>query len=246
MLTNFLLDYFLNYFSLYSRINLYLKIHLFYFSLFSVVIILFSLLLIFVSNPIYSVISLIIIYLFAAFVLICIEIHFLAVVFILVYLGAVVVLFLFIVMMLNIKVQNTLKIFDILISLLFLICMFFFFFKKIFFFKEYDFSFYIDIDKFLTFNDSFFDFYSFSKIDKDFLDVSYLYNLKFKKQNYIIFGFLLYSYFYVEIIIASYILLLAMIGCITLTLVKKTENARKQEPMEQLLHKNKFLKRKNI
>jgi hypothetical protein len=70
-----------------------------------------------------------------------------------------------------------------------------------------------------------------------------LYNLKYKKENYIIFGFLLYSYFYIEIILASFILLLAMIGCITLTLVRNVENPKKQEPMEQLLHSNSFLKR---
>ncbi len=242
MLINFLSNYFFNCYLTYFRINVYLKIHLFYFSLFVCIIILFSLFLIFISNPIYSVISLIIIYLFSAFALICIEIHFLAVVFILVYLGAVVVLFLFIVMMLNIKVQNTLKIFNI-IPLMFLIFFLFISFKEIFFFKENNFLFYINTDKILENNDSFFDFYSYFKIIDSFLEVDYLCNLKFKKENYIIFGFLLYSYFYIEIIVASYILLLAMIGCITLTLVKNIETTKKQEPMEQLLHKNVFLKR---
>lgn len=240
MLFDFIINDFFNYYLLYLRTNSYMKIHLFHLSFFIFVAILFSFFLIFISNPIYSVISLIVVYLFSAFILICFEIHFLAVVFILVYLGAVVVLFLFIVMMLNIKVQNTLRFFNV-IPLIFFLFSFFFFLKNVFSFKEINFYCYMDLDL----GQTFFDFYSMFKLFDIFADVEYLYTLKYRKENYIIFGFLLYNYFYFEIILASYILLLAMIGCITLTLVKQQKNKKIQEPMEQLLHKNVFFKRQD-
>jgi NADH:ubiquinone oxidoreductase subunit 6 (subunit J) len=237
---NFFLSVFTEYYLFYLRANSYLNFHLWMYLLFSFVIIFFSFFLIFISNPIYSVISLIIIYFFVAFVLLCFETYFLSVIFILIYLGAVVVLFLFIVMMLNIKIQNTLKIFNI-IPLFFLISLFFFFFQNIFLFKEKNFTNYLEMDESLLYN--FLDFFSIFKMLSLYIDNIYLLNIGFLKENYILFGFLLYSYFYVEIIIASYILLLAMVGCITLTLIKDIENKKKQEPMEQLLQSNVFLKK---
>jgi NADH:ubiquinone oxidoreductase subunit 6 (subunit J) len=249
MLLKFLLDNFSDFHLFCYRLILYTKFHIFCFSIFSFIIIIFSLCLVFTSNPIYSVISLIIIYLFSAFILILFEIHFLAVIFILIYLGAVIVLFLFIVMMLNIKVQNGLKIFNI-IPLIFLIGIFFSLFKNLFLFNldNIGLNFYFNLNYFKEFyiEKSFFifDFYSYMPFFDIYIDFYYLCNIKFKKENYIIFGFLLYNYFYIEIIIASFILLIAMIGCITLTLNSKIENNKRQEPMDQLLHKNLFYKRK--
>jgi NADH:ubiquinone oxidoreductase subunit 6 (subunit J) len=238
----FFSDKFTEFFLFYVRTNSYIVFHISIYVFFFFIISLFSFFLIFLSNPIYSVISLIVVYLFVAFVVLCFDIHFLAVVFILIYLGAVVVLFLFIVMMLNIKIQSTLKIFNI-FPLIFLILGFFFFFNSVFSFKETDFWVYIDTDLYKELN--VFDFYSKYRMLSFFTENGYLTNLKFSKENYVLFGFLLYTYFYVEIIVASYILLLAMVGCITLTLIKDSENIKRQEPMEQLLHRNMFLKKKS-
>lgn len=62
------------------------------------------------QNSIYSIFSLIIIAIISAIVLISIKVEFLAYIFLIVYVGAVAVLFLFIIMMLNLKVNQKLSI----------------------------------------------------------------------------------------------------------------------------------------
>lgn len=241
-----LLDEFTNYFSFFQRFLNYFQIHFFLFCIFSFVVCIFALSLVLIANPIYSVISLIVVYLFSAFILICFEIHFLSVVFILIYLGAVIVLFLFIVMMLNIKVQNTFTVSNI-INLLFLFLFVFFFFKDILSFKSESFFQVFDVGylhRGEKIEKVFFDFLFFVPILDIYLDNNYLVAFLFHRENYMLFGFMLYTYFYLELLVSSYILLLAMVGCISLTLVKKSGNLRQQESMEQLLHVNTFLKRK--
>jgi len=44
-----------------------------------------------------------------------------------------------------------------------------------------------------------------------------------------------------ELLVAAYVLLLAMIGCIALTLGKESEALKKQDSMNQILHSNSFL-----
>src|SRR5690606_32622927 len=124
---NFLKVTFGQLFNFYLRSNHFFEIHTLYLFIFSLLMCIFATLLIFVNNPIYSVISLILVYLLASFVLVFIEVHFLAVLFILVYLGAVVVLFLFIVMMLNIKVMSPISFFSLVPVLLILSILFIFF-----------------------------------------------------------------------------------------------------------------------
>jgi NADH:ubiquinone oxidoreductase subunit 6 (subunit J) len=68
-----------------------------------------ALLLILVKNPIYSIFSLILSIISSVIVLLICHVEFLAYVFLIVYVGAISILFLFVVMMLNIKVsQNVL------------------------------------------------------------------------------------------------------------------------------------------
>ena len=60
-------------------------------------------------NPVHSVMFLVLVFLFSAGILFCLEVEFLALSFIIVYVGAIAVLFLFVVMMLDIKIgDNTL------------------------------------------------------------------------------------------------------------------------------------------
>jgi NADH-quinone oxidoreductase subunit J len=58
------------------------------------------------KNPVHSILSLILVFFNAASLLIILGAEFLAMLFIIVYVGAVAVLFLFVIMMLNVKVTN--------------------------------------------------------------------------------------------------------------------------------------------
>jgi len=69
-------------------------------------LLLFSFFVISSRNPIHSVLSLISVFLLSAILLLCLEVEFLALSFIIVYVGAIAILFLFIVMMLDIKIGD--------------------------------------------------------------------------------------------------------------------------------------------
>ena len=75
---------------------------LYFFSFFSFIVILSSFLVIFVSNPVHSVLFLIFTFFNAAIIFLIFKAEFLAMTLLIVYVGAVAVLFLFVVMMLNI------------------------------------------------------------------------------------------------------------------------------------------------
>ena len=77
-----------------------------FFFLFSSLSIIFSFFVIISKNPVHSILSLILVFFNAASLLILLGAEFLAMLFIIVYVGAVAVLFLFVIMMLNVKVTN--------------------------------------------------------------------------------------------------------------------------------------------
>lgn len=62
-----------------------------------------SLLVVFSANPVHSVLSLILVFCSASMVLLLVTVDFLSILFVVVYVGAIAVLFLFVIMMLNIK-----------------------------------------------------------------------------------------------------------------------------------------------
>ena len=76
------------------------------FFLFSSLILTAGLVVITARNPIHSVLFMILVFVNVIFLLICLQAEFLALTFVIVYVGAVAVLFLFVVMMLNIKVTE--------------------------------------------------------------------------------------------------------------------------------------------
>ena len=76
---------------------------LYFFYFFSIIVILSSFLVIFVSNPVHSVLFLIFTFFNAAIIFLIFKAEFLAMTLLIVYVGAVAVLFLFVVMMLNIS-----------------------------------------------------------------------------------------------------------------------------------------------
>lgn len=75
------------------------------FYLFAAIVLLMSLYVISNRNPVYSVLSLIVCFIFSSFLFLLIGAEYLAMTFIIVYVGAVTVLFLFVVMMLDIQVE---------------------------------------------------------------------------------------------------------------------------------------------
>lgn len=75
------------------------------FYLFATIVLLMSLYVISNRNPVYSVLSLIVCFIFSSFLFLLIGAEYLAMTFIIVYVGAVTVLFLFVVMMLDIQVE---------------------------------------------------------------------------------------------------------------------------------------------
>jgi NADH-quinone oxidoreductase subunit J len=154
------------------------------------------------DNPVHSVLFLILTFCNASSILILFNAEFLGLLFIIIYVGAIAVLFLFVVMMLNVKIysfQNLSMLPFLCIGSLLVISQFFFKLKEIFF----NLTFENDIT-----------FFSYEK----FID-----NLG----NIDVFGQALYNYYLVCFLLAGLILLVAMIGAIILTLNFKSK--RKNE-----------------
>jgi NADH-quinone oxidoreductase subunit J len=180
----------------------------------------------FSKNSIISVFFLILSFFNASLLLFVLNTDFLALMFIIIYVGAIAVLFLFIIMMLNIKIIGisykdkknlTLVIFFVfpfIIFIIFLLDSFFFFSQHYSFFKESFFS--IDIISGLKFD--FLNYDSFNNID--------------------VFGQTLYNYFLICFLIVGIILLIGLLGAIILTSRFKNKN---QKFAYQLSRKDNFL-----
>jgi len=185
---------------------------LFYF--FSNILLISSLLLIIVQNSIYSVLFLVLSFISSASLLFLLECEFIALIFIIIYVGAIAVLFLFVVMMLDIKsinlTKDTIKYFPFgsFVGVVFLIEILLVVFKN-FEINPYQKSF-------------LFNFYAnwFEKIDS-FTDLKSL-------------GQILYTYYVLQFLIAGIILLLAVIGSVVLTIKIQAKQSKKQVIFRQL------------
>lgn len=152
-------------------------------------------LVIIVKNPIHSVLFLVLVFLKISLLLFTLGIDFLPIIFIIIYVGAIAILFLFVIMMIDIKLSNLLnnnnfyKYFSIENFVLLI-----FFFNLLYFIKKSEFNlnsivFYIDwIIKFDNLN-----------------------NLK-------CIGQFLYTYYFIHFLISGFLLLIGIIGPIVLTL----------------------------
>ena len=176
-----------------------------FFFLFSSLSIIFSFFVIISRNPVHSILSLILVFFNAASLLIILGAEFLAMLFVIVYVGAVAVLFLFVIMMLNIKVTSlTASIYRYLpISIIF---------GSIFFF-EFCMLFYSDlasvnINNLYLFADNFINDWNSSLVPTS---------------NILVLGRLLYTYYSYLFIVSSIILLVSMIGAISLTLHRRND-----------------------
>ena len=165
-------------------------------------------------NPIESVLFLILAFCNTAAILFIFNVEFLGLLFIIIYVGAVAVLFLFIIMMLNIKNQDNLVLNVSYLKSIYdkiKIFIFIFFITALFLFLQNTFQ----QDIFLFFDKNF-----------DFVSI-------FDKLNNIdVIGQVLYNYFIVCFLLAGLVLLIALIGAIVLTLrfnsVKKSQLVSRQ------------------
>lgn len=152
-----------------------------------------GLLVIFSKNPVQSVLFLVVVFCLSAQLFVLLEVDFLAMVLIIVYVGAIAVLFLFIVMMLNIRMVELSEILNRYFPLATIV--------GLIIFSEIVFSLYYSLG------------YAYSNIF--YLD---WYKSFLSHSNVVSLGLVLYTYFSPFLIISGILLLLAMISSIMLTL----------------------------
>lgn len=190
------------------------------FSIFSIFLVICSFMVITSQHPVFSLLFLVLSFIFSSFLLFLLECEFLAILFIIVYVGAIAVLFLFAIMMLESKLNNLLKnsmkytpvsfifIFFLLIPLLFEI--------SIHFENTSDFSFY------------YFNIYqNWYDLTDSISDVE-------------IYGQVLYSYYVLQFLISGLILLLILIGVVYLTNSYNKQFIRDQSLFKQLSRNSKL------
>lgn len=180
---------------------------------FSFLLIICAILIFNCQNPVYSLLFLILNFCFSAAILLLFRIEFLSLLCIMIYVGAVAVLFLFVIMMINTK---NLK-FDLSLEQSTIWASFFSFYILEFFYS-YD-NFY--------FNPSFYSFFLLS-LNLDLINFS----------NIDVIGFSLYNFYSVSIILTGFILLIALIGSICLTLNFSNFFLLTQKDLKQLTRRN--------
>jgi NADH-quinone oxidoreductase subunit J len=167
----------------------------------------------FLATPVNAVFYLVLAFCNAAGLLILVETEFLALLFLIVYVGAIAVLFLFVIIILNLKEPISTN--------------------PVFFLTESDkqnvviFSYIFVILFFQTLSLFSFDFVSLQK-NVDYFPVNYtewVFYLDFFP-NIELFGQLVYTYFFFYFLVAGFILLVAMVSSVVLTAQKKNNNKR--------------------
>jgi NADH-quinone oxidoreductase subunit J len=184
---------------------------------FSSIAIVSALMVIFAQNPVHSILFLILTFCNASFIMFLIGAEFLGLIFIMVYVGAIAVLFLFVIMMLDIRRRSKEKslFWDIFLTVIVGLI----FFIEMFFMIE---STYVSLD-------------SYTENSLNNLGyVNLYYALKFKVLGGLkILGLLLYTHYSYYFFISGLVLLVAMIGAIILTL-NKNDSVRRQADFEQV------------
>lgn len=187
------------------------------FFIFSSILILSAIAIITVKNSIYSVLFLVLNFVTAAGLLLLLECEFLSLLFIIIYVGAIAVLFLFVVMMLDVKILETSK--DLfkyipigsIIGGLFLVEM------SSIIYSHFKTNSYNNNSGKIFMND-FLNYYD--RIDV-FTDIEAL-------------GQLLYTHYIVQFLVAGFILLLAVIGAVVLTMNNNMQNTKNQKFFKQI------------
>jgi len=148
-------------------------------------------------NPVHSVLSLVCVFLLSSGLLVCLEVEFLALSFVIIYVGAIAIFFLFVVMMLDIKVVDS--------SFNFLQQSFFAYFGCSFFFLLMIFP----------ISQSIFSINQSTGLSFYFIDW-FSENSSFS--NLVSLGLLLYTHYFIFFLIAGFILLIAVFGVLMLLL----------------------------
>ncbi len=182
----------------------------FLFSIVSIIIIISSLLVIISKNPIHSVLFLILVFFNTSILFLFSNAEFLAMVVLIVYIGAVAVLFLFVIMMLDINITKLRQTFLNYLPIGLFV------------------GFIILLELFYVVSQSKLNFVQTSSIDNNISD-QILDNTK-------IIGNILYTDYFLLFQISGIILLVAMIGAIFLT-IRKREGIKKQNIYKQILKK---------
>jgi NADH-quinone oxidoreductase subunit J len=176
-----------------------MEILLIYF--FQVIAIIAAIFVVNARNPIHSVFALILVFINAGVLIILLGFDFLGIIFILVYVGAIMVLFLFIIMMLNIKIielkNNILNYLPLSAFVTLIVTLQFVYII----FKVYP------AENFLL-------------VSVLFPDMSYTEIIAYldRKNTFITFGLLLFNFYPLSFVLISFILLIALLGSIILTL----------------------------
>lgn len=195
---------------------------IFLFYLFSMLALLSALCTVTSKNPVHSVLFLVFVFFNTAGLLVLLGVEFLAMLFLIVYVGAVAVLFLFVMMMLNVKISESRNtIYRYLPLGLFLSVIFLF---EIFLIIEGDLN---SIESF-----------TLSRLNLEFFNVELFVNISWgdyliSPTNVDVIGSVLFTYYCYFFIMASFILLVAMIGAIVLTLHRRSD-VRRQDIYTQL------------
>lgn len=191
------------------------------FYLFSILLVISSFMVVVAQHPVFSLLFLVSSFIFSSFLLFLLECEFLALLFIVVYVGAIAILFLFAIMMLESKLSNLSRnamkyipvgfLFGILLVIPFL----------------YEVS-------------SFFD----QSTDSKFFYLNKYqnwYDLVDSVTDVEVYGQLLYSYFVLQFLIAGLILLLILVGVVYLTNNYNNNQAVEQSIFKQLSRNSKFV-----
>jgi len=199
---------------------------------FSILLLVSSFFVISSRNPVHSVMFLVLVFLSAAGLLFCLEVEFLALSFIIVYVGAIAILFLFVVMMLDIKIgDNSLGSFSygllgLSLSFLFSIGIILPLFEGVSVYPYPETSFFDNIKLFLNVGAS----------NTEHTYVSWLNQIDFIT-NLESIGQILYTYYFVFFLMSGFILFVAMTGALMLTLTLK-KSVKKQIVYKQLSRHN--------
>ena len=157
-------------------------------------------------NPVYALVSLIVVFFCTAVFLLSINVNFLAMIYLIIYIGAIAILFLFVIMMFNLRElkQQSAEINDY----SFLSMSFFFYFLILWKFYALildNVVTYVEYDKYFT---------DFAKSNSNSLQ----YFLTYQHVDSLLFGTLLYEYYSFSFLLAGLLLLTSMLGSIILAL----------------------------
>ena len=198
---------------------------IFFFYLFSSLALTSAIFVIYSKNTVYSVFFLILVFVNVTGLLLVSQVEFLAIMLIIIYVGAITVLFLFVVMMLDIPRKDAMKDNFSYLPIIFLISFTFFIETFIIYsktFPSYHFLVIKKIQKLTYYKLSMF----WTRYPTSYENVLYFYNEFITKvdsiQNIEKIGQLLYTYYAFFILIAGLVLLIALIGAVMLTIKEKS------------------------